>query len=304
MLSIIIVNYKTSQDINVCLESIVKFEPFYKEYEIIIVDNNSNDEGLADIQNRFSFVKIVYAEKNGGFAYGNNVGIKASHGDYIFLLNPDTYLTDNSIQKLYDRVRIKNDALIAGPKLLFADGSNQSYITPKSYLTLWRLICDQSYLQRIFSKIRIFNSYFRTYMDYEKEAYVEQVSGAAFLMSRKVIDSIGLLDENYFMYFEESDYCYQAVRHGIKLLYFPDSTIYHIGGLMTQSNWERSARTFVISFKYYFLKNFGRMQRNVAITIYLFGSAIRYLILKLKGNPKSGYYRHVISNLVSVIERS
>jgi hypothetical protein len=304
MLSIIIVNFKSSRDINVCLESIVKHEPLYRDYEIIIVDNNSNDEGLAHIQKRFSFAKIIYAEKNGGFAYGNNVGIQAALGDYILLLNPDTYLTDNSIQKLYDRVRTKNDVMIAGPKLLFTDGSNQSYFTPKSYLTLWKLICDQLYLQRIFKKIRLFNSYFRTYMDYGNESYVEQVSGAAFLISRKVIDSIGLLDENYFMYFEESDYCYQAVRRGIKLLYFPESTIYHIGGLMAQSNWERTSSTFVESLKYYFTKNFGKTHRVIAVAICFIGSAIRILLLALNGDPKSGYYRHVISNLVSVTGRS
>lgn len=273
MLSIIIVNYKTSHDLFTCLESIVRYEASYNKYEFIIVDNNSDDPGLKDIQNTFKFVKIIYAPKNGGFAYGNNIGIKSAQGDYIFLLNPDTYLSDKSIENLLNKLQTDNTIQIIGPKLLNADGSNQSYYLPKSYMTLWKLFCEQFYLHRIFKQIKPFNSYFRTYMDYEKEVFVEQVSGAAFMFRRDIIDSIGLLDENYFMYFEESDYCLQAVKHGFRLLYYPKSIITHTQTAGTLS--ERAIRDFVKSFKYYFKKNFNSIIYYHAITLFIAGSILR-----------------------------
>src|SRR5512137_1339395 len=122
MLSIIIVNYKSSKDIHILLESIVRNEPGYEKFEFIIVDNNSNDDGLDAIKENFPFVKMLYSGKNGGFAYGNNIGIKEAKGDCIFLLNPDTYISMPCIEKLYDRLRNTPDWDMIGPKLLFPDG--------------------------------------------------------------------------------------------------------------------------------------------------------------------------------------
>ena len=182
LLSIIIVNYKTSEDLSGCLESIMRNEKKYSDYEFIIVDNNSADPGLKEVEEKFKFARIIYAPRNGGFAYGNNIGINNSRGDFIFLLNPDTWVGENSIEKLLNRISRDENIHIIGPKLLNADGSNLSYILPKSYLTLWKLFCEQMYLHKIFRSSRLFNSYFRTYMDYEREYFVEQVSGAAFMV--------------------------------------------------------------------------------------------------------------------------
>lgn len=296
MLSIIIVNYKTSFEILRCLKSIVHHEHKYKEYEFIIIDNNSSDPGLDEIKKTFSFVKIIYASKNGGFAYGNNIGINNSTGDYIFLLNPDTYIEDNSIQKLYHRITNDKNIHIIGPKLLNADGSNQSYYLPKSYLTLWKLICEQLYLYRIFKNIRTFNSYFRTYMNYETETPVEQVSGAALMFRREIINRIGLLDENYFMYFEESDFCLQAVMNGFKLLYYPESKIIHTqaAGMLS----ERAIRDFVISFKYFFNKNYTPFAYYPALLIYLTGSLLRLIKSTILNDKKQKSYFSFLKYLI------
>ncbi len=295
MLSIIIVNYKTSGDITRCLESIVKYEKNYKEYEFIIVDNNSDDQGLEQIKRTFKFINLIHAPQNGGFAYGNNIGIRKAKGDYIFLLNPDTYLSDNSIEKLLTRISGDKKVHIIGPKLLNADGSNQSYYLPKSYLTIWKLFCEQMYLYRVFRNVRPLNSYFRTYMDYDKEVHVEQVSGAAFMFRREIIDVISLLDENYFMYFEESDYCMQAVKHGYKLLYYPESCIIHTQAAGTLS--ERSIRDFVKSLKIYFKKNFSKIVYYPAIVIYIFGSVLRLIRSLLLFDKKHKAYVYYLKYL-------
>jgi len=292
MLSIIIVNYKSSKDISECLDSIIKHEKNYTKYEFIIVDNNSDDPGLPQLAKNFPFAKIINADKNGGFAYGNNIGISRAGGDYIFLLNPDTYLTDNSIEKLYERIRKDKSTGIIGPMLLFPDGSNQSYYLPKSYFTLWRLFCERFYLYRIFKRFPLFNSYYRTYMDYSNETAVEQVSGAALLFRKEILKETGLLDENYFMYFEESDFCLQAARHNIKQLYYPGSRIIHKGGLDSESGWERSSSWFTESFKYYFKKNYSFATYYSALILFALGSCLKSILFALKKDHR--YRFHLI----------
>lgn len=299
MLSIITVNYKSSKNIDICLGSIIKYEPRYIDYEFIIVDNNSNDSGLKGIGQKYPFVKIIHAAENRGFAYGNNIGIKASKGDYILLLNPDTYLENNSIEKLYARLKNSNDIDFAGPQFLGIKKTNDSYYSPKSYLTLWKLFCESFYLYRIFNKNKIFNSYYRTYIDYEKESYVESMGGAAFLFRRSVIDKIGLLDENYFMYYEEIDYCLQAIKSGYKLLYYPESKIIHIGGDTTASLSEWSVKISIQSFKYYFKKNFP-YSYYIALPIYFAGSLSRAVVLMLTGNKKYKKFIYEIKYLFIV----
>ncbi len=299
MLSIIIVNYKTSDDLDICLNSIKKSEPSFKKFEIIIVDNNSNDTGLEKIKKKYNFVKIIYASKNGGFAYGNNIGIKAAKGDVIFLLNPDTFVKDNSINKLYDKLRNSNYSFI-GPNVLYPDERNQSYFTPKSYLTTWKLFCEKLYLYRILKKIKKFNSYYQTYMNYNKERDVEEIAGSAFMFKKEVLNIIGFLDENYFMYFEESDYCYQAVKHKLKLLYYPEAKIYHVGGLISESNWQRSTRDYTFSFKYYFKKNFSILSYYMANCLFFLGSFLRFILLLFIKNKKYKYYYYYMKYIIKL----
>ncbi|MBN2160888.1 MAG: glycosyltransferase family 2 protein, partial [Spirochaetes bacterium] len=303
MLSIIIVNYKSSQDIEACLASIMAHEPGYRDYEFIIVDNNSGDTGLDGLKSRYPFVKILNAPRNGGFAYGNNYGLHEAAGDVILFLNPDTYVKDDSIGKLYGRLMRGSDVDMIGPKLLFPDNTNQSFFLPQSYLTLWKLFCEQFFLYRIFKSNKIFNSYYRTWMDYDMESCVEQISGAALMFRRDILETTGVMDEKYFMYFEESDFCYQAVKCGCRLLYYPESRIYHTGGLVSPPAWERSTKYFVTSFKYYFTKNFGRPACIFASAIYLVGSLLRAFGLRIRGNDRYRYYIFHAKNVITIRRR-
>lgn len=294
VLSIIIVNYKSSDDISRCLSSIVKYETKFIDYEFIIVDNNSNDHKLKELNEKFPFIKIIYAPQNGGFAYGNNVGIRHSSGEFVFLLNPDTYIEDNSIETLLDRIASDASIDIIGPKLLNTDKTNQSFFAPKSYLTLWKLFCQQLYLHKLFKRSKIFNSYYRTYMNYNEETLVEQVSGAALMFRRSVLNMTGLLDENYFMYFEESDFCLQAIKKGKKLLYYPKSIIIHIHADGIQS--EGSINYFVNSFKHHFKKNF-KTAYYPALFIYSIGSVIRLVKSLIVGDNKFVLYLYNLKYL-------
>lgn len=290
MLSIIIVNYKSSNDISFCIESIIKFEKRYNDYEIIIVDNNSDDLGLKLLNEQYPFLKIINADKNGGFAYGNNIGINYSNGDYVLLLNPDTFIVDNSIEKLLNRIKTEESIGIIGPLILFPDGRNQSFYLPKSYLNIWRLFCERFYLYRIFKNVPILNSYYRTYMDYSKETFVDQVSGAALLFRKSIIEKIGLLDENYFMYFEESDFCLQAVRNNIKQLYYPKSKIVHKGGLDLESGWSNTSSWYIDSLMYYFKKNFGSISYYTALILFSIGAFLKSGLFFIKNDHRYKFH--------------
>ncbi len=290
MLTIIFVNYRSSALLDRCLLSIEKYEADYRGYEIIVVDNNSSDPGLAEVLSRFPYIKLIQAPENGGFAYGNNIGIRTAKYNTILLLNPDTYLTDNAISKLYRRMNNIPETDIIGPKLLNPDGSNQSYFLPKTYLTLRRLFCERLFLHRLFRRSRFFNSYLRTYMDYDSESPVEQVSGAAFMFRRRVIREIGLFDERYFMYFEESDFCRKAARRGFRLLYYPGSSIVHDSGLGSEANWSRSCGWYISSFKQYFKNNFSCFSYALALIIYFTGALLRFAGSLVTGRKKCRYY--------------
>jgi len=300
MLSIIIVNYQSSADLDICLSSIIKHEAFYRSFEFIVIDNNSSDPGLPGLLIKYPFIRLINTAKNGGFSYGNNIGINVAKGDIIFLLNPDTWVEDQSITKLICRLESDDKLDIIGPQLLDPDKSNQSYYLPKTYLTLWRLFCEQFYLHRIFKSYKIFNSYFKTYMDYSHECYVEQVSGAALMMKKRVIEKIGLLNEKYFMYFEESDFCLHAIKNNMTLLYYPESQIIHKGGLSNTTKSLFSTVCFLNSFKTYFRKNFGLPSLLVAIVILSIGTFIRFSILRITGNKKYIYYKNLLKSILKI----
>jgi len=297
LLSIIFVNYNTSQLLSDCLDSIICYEKNWQDYEYIVVDNNSGDKGLDSLKKTHPFIRLIIASRNGGFAYGNNIGIQNAEGKMLFLLNPDTYIKDNAIEKLVNRINTTNDLFFIGPQLLYPDNSNQSFYLPKTYLTLWRFFCDRIFLHRLFPKSTLFNSYYQTYMDYDQECLIEQISGAAFMFKREVIEKIGLLDENYFMYFEESDYCLKAINYGYKLLYYPESKIIHIGGLGNSKNWDRSTLIFSESLKYYFIKNYGCLYLIFAIMLQATGSLIRMVVFFLIGEKKFKYHFYFLKNI-------
>jgi GT2 family glycosyltransferase len=298
MLSIIFVNYKTSRLIDDCIVSIIKYEKHYSNYEYILVDNNSDDPGLNDIEKKYPFIKVIRASRNGGFSYGNNIGIRASSGDLILLLNPDTYIEENAIEKMVVRITSDEGLHFIGPQLLSPDKSNQSYFLPKTYLTLWRHFCERLYLYRLFPNFTLCNSYYRMNMDYTRECYVEQLSGAAFLFKKSIIQTIGLMDENYFMYFEESDYCLQAKKNGLKMLYYPESKIIHIGGLGSPANWDKSAERYSKSLKYYFRKNFGIVTLIAACLLQAAGAFFRMSGLFLARDERYRYHFYYIKHIL------
>lgn len=213
-LSIVIVNFNTSKLTRECIDSIKKFPPEGK-YEIIVVDNGSEEK--LEIKEGPQ-LKIIKNDQNFGFAKANNQGIEIAVGKYILLLNSDTKVKKDSLQKLINFAENNYDAGAVVPKLLNSDGTIQASVF--RFPTLWRTI-----LQYWFGFTGILDKYAPNGF-----AVVEEAVMAAYLITPQCLKKVGRLDEKYFFYFEDFDYARRIEKAGLKIYYLPDSEIIHYHG--------------------------------------------------------------------------
>lgn len=225
-LSIIIVNWNTKDLLRNCLVSIYK-ESKSISLEIFVIDNASSDGSSEMVKREFPLVKLIRNRKNVGFARANNQAIKESKGKYILLLNPDTIILDGALDKMVKFMETHFDVGVCGPKLLNKDGSLQVYYY--AFPTLWNQLFLFLGFHRIFPGISLFFKFINSGNCYNIRE-VDFVMGAAFMVRREIIKQIGMLDEQYFMYSEESDWAFRIKKAGWKILYFPKAKIVHYGG--------------------------------------------------------------------------
>lgn len=229
-LSIIIVNWNVKHYLERCLLSIIKNTP-HLDYEIIVIDNDSTRDNskrfLADFRTEAN-VKIILNNQNLGFAKANNQGIKQAQGEYILLLNPDTEIIEKgSLAKAVDLMKKNKDWGVLGCRLLEAD--KQTQLSVRSFPKLIPQIMISLKLHHIFSRARVLQNYFLPNFDYKETASVDQVMGAFLLTKREVISKIGPLDEKFYIWFEEVDFCRRTKKAGWKVVYSPEPTIIHYG---------------------------------------------------------------------------
>lgn len=227
-LSICIVGINAFDYLTKCLNSISSSEINVK-YEIIYVDNHSSKSGLAQIEAQFPGLVIIRNDQNNGFARANNQGIKIAKGQLILLLNPDTIVDKNALQRMIDYLRQNPDTGIIGPKVLNSDLSFQSQCK-RGEARPWEVICYFSRLSRLFPHNPFFSGYLQGHLDENLTHHVPSISGCCMLVRKEVIDQIGLLDERFFAYQEDTDYCMRARKAGWKVTYYPSAQIVHFGG--------------------------------------------------------------------------
>ncbi len=254
MLSIIIVGYNNKDLITDCIKSIWK-DTSLKDKEIIAVDNGSTDgsqEAIKKLQKSIPNLYLIENKENLGFAKANNQGIKKARGEYILLLNSDIIVKKGSLGKLLAFTKKKKDAGVVGPKLLNIDGSLQ----PSCFR-----------FPTISNAIREYwlgeKGLFEKYAPKGKKAStVDAVVGAAFLMTPAALEKVGALDEKYFAYFEDIDYCRNVWRKGLKVYYYPGAEIIHYHGATfkkmakKEDQWRKlipSSKTYHGVLKHYIL---------------------------------------------------
>jgi GT2 family glycosyltransferase len=215
LVSVIIVNWNGANVINDCLSLLIKQS--YKPVEIIVVDNNSSDESRKIIK-KYKRVTLIENKYNSGFAEGNNIGYKKAKGKYILLLNSDTIPANNFLEKLVNFLEKKPDVGIVQPKVFY---ENKTINSLGAYLTTTGFLYYPCYGK--------YNS-----NNYNNPFTIFTAYGACMLIRREVIEKIGLFDKDYFMYFEETDFCMRAWLYGWKIMCIPNVSIVHKGGVSSK----------------------------------------------------------------------
>jgi len=260
-LSIIILNYYNKNLSKELLKNLFDLKIPYK-YEVIVVDNASYD-GLKEIvQEKFPQVKFIQSNKNGGFAYGNNLGIKAAQGKYILICNPDLAILSDAITEMYDYLENHPEVGLAGPRLINADKSIQYSCTsfPDWHLPFYR----RTWLANTRRGEEWLKFYLMKDFNHYQNAYVPALFGACLMVRQEAIDKVGLLDERYFMYLEDLDWSRRFWQAGYKVAYIGEAEIIHLhrrqsaSENLSKSLLSRSARHHIISFIKYLWKFHGQ----------------------------------------------
>lgn len=231
-LAIIIVNYNTRNLLQKCLRSLEQGATRYPT-SIWVVDNASHDASLDMVAAEFPHVHTIAAPRNGGFAYANNLALRAllenkqlSFPDYVLLLNPDTETPVHAIDALIDVLEQHPSIGACGPRLILPDGSldlacRRSFPTPE--ISFYRMLG----LSKLFPRSARFGRYNMTFLDEHIETDVDALVGACMLVRGSVVREVGLLDEDFFMYGEDLDWAFRIKQYGWRIRYVAGVTVYH-----------------------------------------------------------------------------
>ena len=230
-----------------CLDSIYKTVTDI-EWEIYVVDNNSTDGSQAEVKKRFPEVKLIENETNTGFGYANNQALRIMQGRFAVLLNSDAVLKENSVKRLLAFMTTTPSAGIAGVQLLNDDGSRQNSID--NFPSTETEIFNKSILRLLFP-----GKYPSKNMSYKDPIEVDSVIGACMIVRKEAMDDVGVLDEDYFIFLEETDWCFRMNKKGWKVYHVPDAEVFHLSGHSKKRTPWRSQIEYYISLYKFFRKN-------------------------------------------------
>jgi len=251
-LSIIIVNWNTRNLLLQCLNSIYQTVKAI-EMEVWVVDNGSKDGSVAAAVERFAETKFIQNQVNFGFARANNQVLNMAAGRYFLLLNPDTQVSEGAVEKLISFMDSHPEVGVAGAQLLNSDGSRQNSIA--NFPSLATELLNKSFLRWLFPE-----KFPGKEKDYREPIEGDSVIGACMMVRRDAIIQVGLLDEDYFLFLEETDWCYRMKKTGWKIYHVPDAEVYHFQGKSAEKEKKRARVEYFRSRYHFFKKNKGNLQ--------------------------------------------
>jgi len=271
-LSVIIVNYNVEFFLEQCLNSVF-IALKHAEGEVFVVDNNSIDGSVEMVKTKFPQVKLIANKDNVGFSRANNQALRIATGEYHLLLNPDTIVEEDTFKKVVDFMDEHPDAGGLGVKMIDGKGnflpeSKRGLPTPKD--AFYKIFG----LSRLFPKSKKFGRYHLSYLDMNEVHEIEVLSGAFMLMRKKVLDKVGLLDEDFFMYGEDIDLSYRIVLGGYKNYYFPKTRIIHYKGESTKKSSVNYVFVFYNAMIIFAKKHFS--SKNARLFSFLINLAIYF----------------------------
>lgn len=281
-LSIVIVNYNTREFLKACLHSIERSGKNSDRYEVIVVDNASQDGSMEMVTHEFPSVKSIAMGANMGFAAANNRGMKASTGRYILLLNSDTEVGAGVLRDLARYMDEHNDAGALTCVLKFADGSMDP-ACHRGFPSPWASLTYFIGLEKLFPSSRIFGQYHQGYLPMGEIHDIDCISGAFFWVRREVIDQVGPLDEAFFMYGEDIDWCFRIREAGWKIQFYPQVSTLHKkyqSGLAHADSGtrEQTRRHFYDAMRLFYRKHYRKRYSPLVSSLVLFGIKFRSLL--------------------------
>ena len=285
-ISIIIVNWNTKDLLQQCLKSIYKY--CLTKFEIIVVDNGSHDGSVEMINEQFKDIVLIANQDNLGFAQANNQAIKVANGDYILLLNSDTYFIEDSITKMLDFIMTDKAIGVVSCQLIYPHGRIQ--YSCRGFPTPSALFYFSIGLSLLF-KNKKYSSWKMEYFSHDKTIEVEQPMMSVMLISRDCLNRVGLLDENFPIYFNDVDWCYRVKKDSnYKIYFFAETKVVHYYGESGKKLGIKKIIKSTIGLKKFYLKHIIKNKFSLSYSVLLI-----YLVLTL-------FYRtifYILKNLRS-----
>ena len=216
----VVVTYDALPWIERCLDSV-------RGVETVVVDHGSTDGTVDLVRERYPDVRLVEAE-NRGLAAGWNRGIRETQSQYVLLLNADAWLAGGALERLLDFADARPRAAVVGPRLRNPDGTLQRSV--RGFPTVWRLATEYLFLRKLASRTSALNAFYAGGFDHDEVRVVEVVMGACMLVRRAAVEQVGECDEDYFLFSEETDWCYRFREAGWEVVFFPGAECTHVRG--------------------------------------------------------------------------
>lgn len=274
-ISIIIVSWNAATVLRDCLMSIreaAKTLPL----ETLVIDNASSDGSAEIVRQEFPEITLLSQTQNLGFARAVNIGFAASHGEYLFLLNPDATLNPDTLPTLLDYLEHHPDIGIVGPRIINTDGSTQ--ISTNRFPTFFDQAIILTKIDHLWPNLAPIRHY--TYVDatFTEPTKVDQVKGAAFLFRRSLFDRIGPFDERFYLWFEEVDFCYRANAAGLHTAIIPSVSVRHHGGHSFHQRYSIDKHRIFLKSLHTYFRLHRPLWEQVAITPFLGISYLAHLL--------------------------
>ncbi len=249
-ISVVVVSYNVRPFLDHCLRSLQRASQG-GDVQIIVVDNASSDRSAEMVEERYPDVLLIRNRENIGFARANNLAFEKACGDFVLILNPDSFVQEDTLSILAERLMRMPDVGAVGPKIILPDGRFEPR-SMRGFPTPWAAFSYLTGLSALFPRSRTFSRYLLTYLDPESENDVGALSGCCMMVRKSILEALGGFDGDYFMYGEDLDLCYRIRKTGFRILYTPATKIVHFKGESTRRSeidrdyhFQRAMKLFV-----------------------------------------------------------
>ncbi|MFO7571162.1 MAG: glycosyltransferase family 2 protein [Gaiellaceae bacterium] len=265
--AVVVVTYDALPWIEQCLESVAGTQT-------VVVDHGSSDGTVALVRDRFPDVRLVEQE-NLGLGAGWNRGIRETESRYVLILNADAWLVGDALERLVAFADSRPRAAVVGPRLRYPDGRLQRSV--RGFPTLWRLATEYLFLRKLAPRTRVLNAFYAGGFDHDEVYEADVVMGACMLVRRDAIGEVGGLDECFFLFSEETDWCYRFRQAGWEVVFYPGAECVHVGGA---SHGGRLYREILRGHLRFLSKHQGLREAERARLLLLFSMRVRARVFR------------------------